>query len=202
MSGDLADPGLLAEVAVAAEQAGWDGVFVWDHLWNRTLVPFADPFVTLALLPDPYKKTLQKTKTVKNTLNPVWNEDFSFDMSPEDLEVSRLVLTVFDWDMVGSNDVIGSDTKAIGHSLQPAVLPACSNRSEFRGGQSSVLTEISGVWEWSSHGRTDQQINETVSRNSFRSRPVPWHGPRVRFPRGRRQLAMRLSFLPLSTRLG
>jgi alkanesulfonate monooxygenase SsuD/methylene tetrahydromethanopterin reductase-like flavin-dependent oxidoreductase (luciferase family) len=41
---------LVAEVALAAEQAGWDGVFVWDHLWNRTLVPFADPFVTLAAI--------------------------------------------------------------------------------------------------------------------------------------------------------
>lgn len=50
LSDELADPGLLAEVAVAAERAGWDGVFVWDHLWNRTLVPFADPFVTLAAI--------------------------------------------------------------------------------------------------------------------------------------------------------
>ena len=50
LSGDLADPGLLAEIGVAAEQAGWDAVFVWDHLWNRTLVPFADPFVTLAAI--------------------------------------------------------------------------------------------------------------------------------------------------------
>jgi len=50
LSGDLADPGVLAEVAVAAERAGWDGVFVWDHLWNRTLAPFADPFVTLAAI--------------------------------------------------------------------------------------------------------------------------------------------------------
>ena len=50
LSGELADPAVLAEVAVAAEGAGWDGVFVWDHLWNRTLVPFADPFVTLAAI--------------------------------------------------------------------------------------------------------------------------------------------------------
>jgi alkanesulfonate monooxygenase SsuD/methylene tetrahydromethanopterin reductase-like flavin-dependent oxidoreductase (luciferase family) len=50
LSGDLADPGLVSEVAVAGEQAGWDGVFVWDHLWNRTLAPFADPFVTLAAI--------------------------------------------------------------------------------------------------------------------------------------------------------
>ena len=50
LSGDLDDPGLTAELALAAEQAGWDAVFVWDHLWNRTLVPFADPFVTLAAI--------------------------------------------------------------------------------------------------------------------------------------------------------
>jgi alkanesulfonate monooxygenase SsuD/methylene tetrahydromethanopterin reductase-like flavin-dependent oxidoreductase (luciferase family) len=48
LSAELADPGLVAEVATTAEQSGWDGIFVWDHLWNRTLVPFADPFVTLA----------------------------------------------------------------------------------------------------------------------------------------------------------
>lgn len=50
LSGDLADPASIARIAVAAEQAGWDAVFVWDHLWNRTLVPFADPFVTLAAI--------------------------------------------------------------------------------------------------------------------------------------------------------
>ena len=50
LSGELADPRLLGHVAACAERAGWDGVFVWDHLWNRTLVPFADPFVTLAAI--------------------------------------------------------------------------------------------------------------------------------------------------------
>jgi alkanesulfonate monooxygenase SsuD/methylene tetrahydromethanopterin reductase-like flavin-dependent oxidoreductase (luciferase family) len=50
LSGELANPGLLAEIAVTAEDAGWDGVFVWDHLWNRTFAPFADPFVTLAAI--------------------------------------------------------------------------------------------------------------------------------------------------------
>jgi alkanesulfonate monooxygenase SsuD/methylene tetrahydromethanopterin reductase-like flavin-dependent oxidoreductase (luciferase family) len=50
LSEELADPRVLADVAVTAEEAGWDGVFVWDHLWNRTLAPFADPFVTLAAI--------------------------------------------------------------------------------------------------------------------------------------------------------
>jgi alkanesulfonate monooxygenase SsuD/methylene tetrahydromethanopterin reductase-like flavin-dependent oxidoreductase (luciferase family) len=50
LSGELADPDRLAEVAATAERAGWDGVFVWDHLWHRTSAPFADPFVTLAAI--------------------------------------------------------------------------------------------------------------------------------------------------------
>jgi alkanesulfonate monooxygenase SsuD/methylene tetrahydromethanopterin reductase-like flavin-dependent oxidoreductase (luciferase family) len=32
--GELADPRALAEVAVAAESGGWDGVFLWDHMWR------------------------------------------------------------------------------------------------------------------------------------------------------------------------
>ena len=48
LSEELADPVVVADVAVAAEEAGWDGVFVWDHLWNRTGAPFADPWVVLA----------------------------------------------------------------------------------------------------------------------------------------------------------
>lgn len=50
LAGELADPAVIADVAAIAEGAGWDGVFVWDHLWNRTLVPFADPWVTLAAI--------------------------------------------------------------------------------------------------------------------------------------------------------
>ena len=50
LSEELADPKVVADVAVIAEEAGWDGVFVWDHLWNETLAPFADPFVTVATI--------------------------------------------------------------------------------------------------------------------------------------------------------
>jgi alkanesulfonate monooxygenase SsuD/methylene tetrahydromethanopterin reductase-like flavin-dependent oxidoreductase (luciferase family) len=50
LSEELADPGLIADLAVAAEASGWDGVFVWDHLWNRTGAPFSDPWVVLAAI--------------------------------------------------------------------------------------------------------------------------------------------------------
>ena len=38
--GDFADPRRVAEAARLAEEAGWDGLFIWDHLigYNRDLV--------------------------------------------------------------------------------------------------------------------------------------------------------------------
>lgn len=48
--GALADPRAIADIAQAAEQYGWDGLFVWDHVLN----PFegewdiADPWIVLA----------------------------------------------------------------------------------------------------------------------------------------------------------
>lgn len=46
---ELAEPAVLARVAADAEQAGWDGVFVWDHLSYRAPVrAVADPWVSLS----------------------------------------------------------------------------------------------------------------------------------------------------------
>src|SRR3984885_11110779 len=47
--GELADPRVLAELAIAAEERGWDGFFVWDHVAYRAPVrAVADPWVALA----------------------------------------------------------------------------------------------------------------------------------------------------------
>jgi alkanesulfonate monooxygenase SsuD/methylene tetrahydromethanopterin reductase-like flavin-dependent oxidoreductase (luciferase family) len=49
--GDFADPRAVATVAVAAEEAGWDAVFVWDHVVHdkqrRRGKPFGDPWILL-----------------------------------------------------------------------------------------------------------------------------------------------------------
>jgi alkanesulfonate monooxygenase SsuD/methylene tetrahydromethanopterin reductase-like flavin-dependent oxidoreductase (luciferase family) len=46
--GEFSDPRVFASLAVDAEQAGWDGVFVWDHMvvWSGNLV--GDPWILLA----------------------------------------------------------------------------------------------------------------------------------------------------------
>src|SRR5215211_446493 len=46
--GDYADPRLAVRLARAAEEAGWEAFFVWDHLgfvWGQ---PSCDPWVVLA----------------------------------------------------------------------------------------------------------------------------------------------------------
>jgi alkanesulfonate monooxygenase SsuD/methylene tetrahydromethanopterin reductase-like flavin-dependent oxidoreductase (luciferase family) len=46
--GDFADARSVATVASAAEQAGWDGLFVWDHVLHRGHPrPFGDPWMLL-----------------------------------------------------------------------------------------------------------------------------------------------------------
>lgn len=47
--GDLADPVVVARLGAEAEEAGWDGVFLWDHLfWQAPVRQIADPWITLA----------------------------------------------------------------------------------------------------------------------------------------------------------
>ena len=49
--GSFSDPRVLVDVAVAAETAGWDGVFVWDHvLRGKPPLEIADPWIALAAI--------------------------------------------------------------------------------------------------------------------------------------------------------
>ena len=47
----LADPAVVVELAIRAEERGWDGFFVWDHIFYRPPVrEVADPWVTMAAI--------------------------------------------------------------------------------------------------------------------------------------------------------
>ncbi len=40
----------VAEIAKDAEDAGWDGVFIWDHLTREVLVDVVDPWIALTAI--------------------------------------------------------------------------------------------------------------------------------------------------------
>lgn len=49
---EYADPRLLVDLAVHAEAAGWDGVFVWDHIAREEdpAIPATDPWIVAAAM--------------------------------------------------------------------------------------------------------------------------------------------------------
>ncbi len=48
---ELADPLAVVRLAAEAEEAGWHGFFVWDHLrWEAPVRRVADPWITLAAI--------------------------------------------------------------------------------------------------------------------------------------------------------
>ena len=47
---EFADPRRVAALAADAEQAGWDGLFVWDHILAEPGMAVADPWVTMAAI--------------------------------------------------------------------------------------------------------------------------------------------------------
>ena len=44
------DPHLLLELAVTAEEAGWQGFFLWDHIGGGGDSPTMDPWVCLGAI--------------------------------------------------------------------------------------------------------------------------------------------------------
>ncbi|XP_058536557.1 double C2-like domain-containing protein alpha isoform X1 [Ochotona princeps] len=68
----------------------------------------ADPYVKLHLLPGACKANKLKTKTQRNTLNPVWNEDLTYSgITVDDITHKVLRISVCDEDKLSHNEFIG-----------------------------------------------------------------------------------------------
>uniref|UniRef100_A0A493SVT4 C2 domain-containing protein n=1 Tax=Anas platyrhynchos platyrhynchos TaxID=8840 RepID=A0A493SVT4_ANAPP len=79
------------------------------------------PYVKMYLLPDRKKKF--QTKVHRRTLNPVFDETFSFGVPFAELPARRLHFSVYDFDRFSRHDLIGQvvlDNLCIcGMHLQP-----------------------------------------------------------------------------------
>ncbi|XP_028929922.1 synaptotagmin-5 isoform X1 [Ornithorhynchus anatinus] len=67
----------------------------------------SDPYVKIHLLQGGKRLKKKKTTIKKNTLNPYYNESFSFEVPFEQIQRVQVALTVLDYDKLGKNEAIG-----------------------------------------------------------------------------------------------
>uniref|UniRef100_A0A671Y0S3 Rabphilin 3A n=1 Tax=Sparus aurata TaxID=8175 RepID=A0A671Y0S3_SPAAU len=83
------------------------GVVRCVHLAAMDANGYSDPYVKICLKPDMGKKGKCKTQIKKRTLNPEFNEEFSYDIKHSELAKKSLDISVWDYDIGKSNDYIG-----------------------------------------------------------------------------------------------
>ena len=67
----------------------------------------SDPYVKIALMMNGKRIKKKKTSIKKCTLNPYYNESFTFEVPFEQIQKVQLVITVVDYDRIGTSEPIG-----------------------------------------------------------------------------------------------
>ncbi|KAG8588987.1 hypothetical protein GDO81_006193, partial [Engystomops pustulosus] len=65
----------------------------------------SDPYVKVFFLPD--KKKKYETKVHRKTLNPIFNETFTFKIPYQELGGKTLCMSIYDFDRFSKHDIIG-----------------------------------------------------------------------------------------------
>lgn len=100
--------------------------YLVSHKWhflmiNKNGIFFSDPYVKIYLMMQNKRLEKKKTTIKMKTLNPYYNESFSYDVAAEKMQASKrwhflnskyfqrvhLHIIVSDYDRVGSNERIG-----------------------------------------------------------------------------------------------
>uniref|UniRef100_A0A061QLH3 Putative synaptotagmin n=1 Tax=Cupiennius salei TaxID=6928 RepID=A0A061QLH3_CUPSA len=67
----------------------------------------SDPYVKIAIMMNGKRIKKKKTSVKKCTLNPYYNESFTFEIPFEQIQKVQLMITVVDYDRIGTSDPIG-----------------------------------------------------------------------------------------------
>ncbi|KAI6194503.1 Synaptotagmin 1 [Aphelenchoides besseyi] len=109
----------------------------------------SDPYVKIILMQGGKRLKKKKTTIKKCSLNPYYNESFSFEVPFEQIQKVSLMITVMDYDKVGSNDAIGR------------VMLGCSaTGAELRHWMDMLATPRRPIAQWHVLGPVDEEKSE------------------------------------------
>ncbi|KAM4554230.1 synaptotagmin-A-like [Fundulus diaphanus] len=112
----------------------------------------SDPYVKIHLMQNGKRLKKKKTTIKKNTLNPYYNESFSFEVPSEQIEKVQLVVTVLDYDKIGKNDAIGK-----------LLLGGNSTGTELRHWSDMLENPRRPIAQWHSL-KTEDEVNPLISK--------------------------------------
>ncbi|KAJ5068616.1 c2 domain-containing protein [Anaeramoeba ignava] len=72
-----------------------------------------------------------KTKTIKNSLFPIWKETFIFHLTFEEL-LKSIIINVWDWDKVGKNDLLGKAKIRISDVIREKIIDQFPNLKNMK----------------------------------------------------------------------
>ena len=159
--GDFADPRAVAELAQRAEAAGWDGLFVWDHVTfeKRLVREVGDPWVLLtaaALATRRIRLGTMITPVARRRVSKLAREVTTLDR----LSGGRMVLGA------GLGTPIGDEFGSFGEPTDPRLLAARLDEG---------LAALNLLWS----GEPVTFRGEHVTIDDVAFRPVPVQRPRV-----------------------
>ncbi|KAJ7070019.1 phosphatidylserine decarboxylase-domain-containing protein [Mycena amicta] len=111
------------------------------RLKNMTWTSFdMDPFVVIS-----FGKKVFRTRVIRHSLNPVWDEKLLFHVRRYELGY-EVRLTVLDWDKLSSNDYIGEASFNVGELVAdaPQPLPVSSTEGDAEGVNIPLYAEEEG----------------------------------------------------------
>ena len=153
------DPHLLLELAVSAEQAGWEGFFLWDHIGGDHDFPTVDPWVCLGGIASQTKSMRLGTMVTPLSRRRPWKVAREI-VTLDQLSHGRAVLGV------GLGDLANKDFKAFGETTGPRT------RARMLDESLEIIAGLQSGHPFSFTGK-HYQVTEAMFM------PVPVQSPRV-----------------------
>lgn len=144
------DVNLLVELAISAEEAGWEGFFIWDHIGGGGKSPTTDPWICLGAIASQTQTIRIGTMITPLSRRRPWKVAREI-VTLDQISRGRAVLGV------GLGDMVNKDFKAFGEVSNPRV------RAEMLDESLEIITGLQSGNEFEFTGRHYQ-----ISKSLFR----------------------------------